>query len=448
MNSELFNLPKMRSDAEAIFHAGLKAVEPATAVKKWVKLKNNHLIIGEKTHYNLSEYNNLYIIGAGKASAPMASEMEKILGTAITKGIINVKYGHTTPTQKIELTEAAHPVPDEKGLQGAKKIFNLAQKANKNDLLLCLISGGGSALLPFPESGLTLNDKQETIQVLLSCGATIHEINAIRKHTSSIKGGKLAKIAYPATLVSLILSDVVGDSLDVIASGPTVPDSSTFNDCLNTLNKYQIKNQIPEAVLKHISSGAMGNKQETPECNDFIFDKTDNIIIGSNIEALVAAKQKAEKLGYNTLILSSMIEGETKEVARVHSAIAREIQLTGHPVPIPACILSGGETTVTITGKGKGGRNQEFALAASIEIAGEKNLVVLSGGTDGNDGPTDAAGAIVDSETLKKARALNENPIDHLLNNDSYNFFKKTNELLLTGPTNTNVMDLRIMLIG
>jgi hydroxypyruvate reductase len=334
----------------------------------------------------------------------------------------------------------------ENGEDGSRAILSLASDAGKDDLVLCLMSGGGSALLPLAAEGLSLKDKQDTIKVLLACGATIHEINAIRKHTSNIKGGRLARTTYPATLISLILSDVVGDDLDVIASGPTVPDSSTFVDCMEIFKKYNILNKLPDTVVRHIEAGISGKVDETPKIGDPAFDNVNNVIVGSNFEAISAAKKEAQSLGYNTLVLSSMIEGETKHVAHVHGAIAREVVKTGNPLPAPACILSGGETTVTITGSGLGGRCQEFALAAALDISENENIVILSGGTDGNDGPTDAAGAVADSDTINRATAKGLDPREYLENNDSYNFFKKMGDLLITGPTNTNVMDLRITL--
>ena len=440
------NIDKMRNDAVRIFHAGLRAVEPNAAVKKYCRLEGDNFFIGSKI-YDLSMFKNLFVIGAGKASAPMASAIEDILGKRITSGIVNVKYKHVTDLDRIKLIEAGHPLPDKNGQRGASAILNLAKNAGKDDLLLCLISGGGSALLPLPSPGLTLKEKQDTIKELLSCGAAIHEINAIRKHISMVKGGRLAKATHPAALASLILSDVVGDDLDVIASGPTVPDSSTFFDCMEIIKKYNLVKRLPEPVVSHIKAGVSGKITETPKTGDPAFNKTYNQIIGSNIEAITAAKQKAESLGYNTILLSSMIEGDTSHVAHVHGAIAREIIKTGNPLPFPACILSGGETTVRVKGKGLGGRNQEFALAAAIDIAGKESVVVLSGGTDGTDGPTDAAGALSDTNTLKRARAMGLDPNHFLLNNDSYHFFKKLGDLFITGPTNTNVMDLRIVLV-
>ncbi len=436
----------MRKNAESIFYAGLKAVEPGAAIKRYCKIEDNHLFIGDKP-YDLSRIKNIFVVGAGKASAPMAAEIENLLGKRITKGIINVKYEHTAKLSYIKLIEAGHPIPDKNGQQSATSILDLVASAGKDDLVLCLISGGGSALLPLPFPGITLKDKQDTIKALHSCGAVIHEINAIRKHVSMIKGGKLAQAAHPAALVSLILSDVVGDNLDVISSGPTVPDSSTFQDCMEIFDKYTLINKLPEAIVSHIKKGVSGKIPETPKTGNPAFEKAQNIIIGSNIGAIMAAKQKSESFAYNTIILCSMIEGDTTQVAHVHSAIAREIIQTGNPIPSPACILSGGETTVTIKGKGLGGRNQEFALAAAMDIAGVENIVILSGGTDGTDGPTDAAGAIADTTTLSRAMNMGLNPGHFLANNDSYHFFQKLGDLLITGPTNTNVMDLRILLV-
>lgn len=446
MDSPSNDISKMRNDAVRIFNKGLEAVEPGLALKECCRREGENLFIGNRK-YNLSAIKNIFVIGAGKATAPMAAAIEDILGEKITRGIINVKHGHTASLNRIKLIEAGHPVPDKNGEKGAGEILNLVESAGENDLVLCLISGGGSALLVLPAEGITLKDKQDSIKILLSCGATIHEINTIRKHTSGIKGGRLAKATYPATMVSLILSDVVGNDLDVIASGPSVPDPSTFEECMKIFKKYKITKNIPKEILSHIRKGASGKVPETPKEGYRIFKNTYNLIIAGNMEAINAARQESKKIGYKTLVLSSMIEGETRDVAKVHTAIAKEILKTGNPIPPPACILSGGETTVNITGSGLGGRNQEFVLAAAIDIAERKNIVVLSGGTDGGDGPTDAAGAIADTNTFKRAESMCLNPLNFLLNNDSYHFFKQLNDLLITGPTNTNVMDLRIVLV-
>ncbi len=441
------SISAMKKDAAIIFNYGLQAVEPGSAIKRCCKLIGDSLFVGNRT-YHLPQYKNLYVIGAGKATAPMAAALENILEDRVSKGIITVKYDHLADLQRIHLIEAGHPLPDPNGEKGADAILNLAKKSGKDDLILCLISGGGSALLPLPSIGITLKNKQDTIKVLLSCGATIHEINTLRKHISKIKGGRLAQAAYPATIISLILSDVVGDDLDIIASGPTVPDSSSFADCMEILEQYQIKDEIPESISNHIESGISGKIPETPKTGDPAFERTQNLIIGSNIESLIAAKDKAEHLEYNVILLSSMIVGETRYAAQIHGAIAKEIIKTGNPLSPPACILSGGETTVTVSGNGLGGRNQEFALAAAIDISGHKEIVVLSGGTDGTDGPTDAAGAFSDTYTLERAKEMGLDPHHFLANNDAYHFFKKLDDLLITGPTNTNVMDLRILLIA
>jgi glycerate 2-kinase len=361
--------------------------------------------------------------------------------------LVNTKYGHSVPLKRVQVIEAGHPVPDEEGFRGARQIVQILERTDEKDLIFFLISGGGSALLPYPAEGITLEDKQTVTRILLEVGASIHEINALRKHLSLVKGGRLARLAFPSTLVSLILSDVIGDDLDSIASGPTVPDHSTFDDCLNILEKYRIFDRIPPAVAEIFRKGARGEIEETPKPGNPVFERTQNLIIGSNIMAVEAAAKKAEKLGYNTLILSTFIAGETRDVAGVHAAIAREILSSGNPLKRPACVLSGGETTVTICGKGKGGRNQEFSLAAALDINGLENIVVLSAGTDGTDGPTDAAGAIAEGATVSRARKLGMDPGHYLRENDSYNFFKALGDLIVTGPTNTNVMDLRIVLV-
>ncbi|TEU03548.1 MAG: glycerate kinase [Candidatus Aminicenantes bacterium] len=438
---------QLRKDAESVFQAGLEAVNPIQEVKKHVTLQDNKLIVGEQT-YDLADYDGVYVIGTGKASAAMAQAVEQLLGERLKEGVVNVKYSHTFPVKRIKVNEAGHPVPDEAGFHGTQDIIQLLEKTGDNDLVLCLISGGGSALLPYPAEGLTLEDKQKVTQCLLEVGACIHEINALRKHISQVKGGRLAKIASPSTLVSLILSDVIGDDLDTIASGPTVPDESIFADCLKIIEKYDMRGKIPSSVVELLEKGARGEVEETPKSGDPAFQKTQNLIISSNIHAIQAAKRKADELGYNSLILSTFVEGETKETARVHAAVAKEILKTGNPVPRPACVISGGETTVTIRGKGLGGRNQEFVLAAAIDIDGLENVIVLSVGTDGTDGPTDAAGAVADGSTVSRAGEMGMDAEHFLRENDSYHFFKPLEDLIITGPTHTNVMDLRLVMVG
>jgi glycerate 2-kinase len=438
---------QLRADARGIFEAGIVAVDPVEALQRHLARSHDALHVADR-RYELSTYRHIYVVGTGKASARMARGLEAILGESIDGGVVVVKYGYSTPTRRVDIVEAGHPVPDAAGIEGTKQIIDILRKAGNDDLVFFLVSGGGSALLPCPADGLTLEDKQRTTQVLLDCGATIHEINSIRKHISKVKGGHLARLAYPATVVGLILSDVIGDRLEGIASGPTVPDTSTFSDCLKIIERYQLQGKIPPVVRAFLEHGARGGIAETPTAGDPVFDKVQNVLVGSNRLALQAAKQKADALGYNSLLLSSSVEGETHTVAAVHAAIAKEIVATGSPVRRPACVISGGETTVTIRGAGLGGRNQEFALAAALHIEGLEDVVILSGATDGTDGPTDAAGGTVDSGTLRRATANGLDASDYLRRNDSYHFLQSTGDLLITGPTYTNVMDLHVMLIA
>jgi hydroxypyruvate reductase len=435
-----------REHLESIFRAGLEAVDPMEAVAGAVSRDGGGLLVSGRS-YRLEDYERIFVIGAGKAGAPMAAAMEEILGDRLTTGRITVKYGHTVPLEKVETKEAGHPIPDEAGIAGAEEIARISNQAGERDLVFCLISGGGSALLVSPAEGITLQQKQAVTSELLACGASIEEINTVRKHLSRVKGGQLARACWPATVVTLILSDVVGDPLDVIASGPTVPDSSTFGECLEIVSRYELAGRLPASVMQRIEAGAKGDLPETPKEGEKIFERVQNEIVGNSLSAVLAASRKAESLGYTPLILSTRIEGETREVAHVHAAIFREVLATGFPLAPPACILSGGETTVTLRGKGKGGRNQEFSLAVALHIQGEDRIFFLSGGTDGTDGPTDAAGAFADGTTVERARALNLEAVRTLDENDSYPFFDALGDLLITGPTNTNVMDLRICLI-
>ena len=442
---------QMRFEALTCFKSSLKPVNPYEAVKRFISLEGRRLNIGSRekpvTEFNIDDYKRIFLVGGGKATAPMARAMEELLGGRITGGLIVVKYGFTDKLNQTETVEADHPLPDRNGVSGAKKILELIKSAGDRDLVFSLISGGGSALLPQPAGNIQLEEKQAMTQKLLKCGASIDEINCIRKHISSLKGGQMARAAFPATTINLMLSDVVGDKMDVIASGPFVPDMSSFRDAWAIIEKYRL-DDIPPSIKDHLKSGLEGNIADTPKEDDPVFNKVYNLIIGSNILALEAAEVEAQRFGYKTLILSSMIEGETKDIAGVHAAIASEIVKTGKPLPPPCCIISGGETTVTINGKGLGGRNQEFCLASAMDISDmPENIVMLSGGTDGNDGPTDAAGGVVDPLTVARGRAEGLNAVEFLDDNDSYNYLKKTGDLLITGPTKTNVMDVRMVLV-
>jgi len=444
-------LKRIRTEAKAIFRESLRPVNPYGAVKNFVRIENDRLILGkdgeDRNTIDLKQFDRVSLVGGGKATAPMARAMEALLGDRIHKGLINVKYGFTDKLQVTRTVEAGHPLPDENGVKGTEAIMDFLTKASDKDLIISLISGGGSALLCQPAQGISLREKQVVTGMLLDCGASIDEINAVRKHISAAKGGQMARAAFPATVVNLMLSDVVGDKMDVIASGPFVPDSSTFEDALGILRKYDLKD-VPGSIVRRLEDGSKGRIPDTPKAGDPVFLGVSNIIVGSNILALEAAEKKARELGYDTVILSSLIEGETRDVARVHCAILREICRSGRPTQKPACIISGGETTVTIRGKGLGGRNQEFCLASAVEIAGlPEKMVVLSGGTDGNDGPTDAAGAVVDPYTVERGGKMGLSAVDFLNNNDAYHFFEKTEDLLMTGPTNTNVMDVRLLLV-
>lgn len=440
-------LNRIRKDALAIWKAGLKAADPVEAVSARFERKGDVLMAGRR-RYSLKTFRRVFVVGAGKASAAMAVPVERALGARIAGGVINVKYQHVAKLRHIALNECAHPVPDEAGVEGARRIAEIVSGAGEDDLVVCVLSGGGSALMPAPAEGITLAEKQDTTRLLLACGANIHEINTIRKHLSALKGGNLAALAWPATVITLMLSDVIGDNLDVIASGPTAADASTFADAVEILRRYGILERVPDAVRVRLTEGAAGRIEETPKPGDARLSRTANLIVGSNRVAVDAASRKARELGYRTLVLSTTIQGETRDVAGVHASIAREIHESRQPAAPPACIISGGETTVTIRGAGKGGRNQEFALAAAIEIEGMPGTVLLSGGTDGSDGPTDAAGALADGTTLERARAKGMDARALLAENDSYRFFDAIGDLIKTGPTNTNVMDVRLVLVG
>ncbi len=447
MKTQANQLAFMRRQAEEIFQAALKAVDPIEAVFRYVKTADDALLVGEH-RFAFQAYDRILVVGAGKAGAPMAKALEELLGDRISDGVIVVKEGHSLPLQHVRIHEAGHPVPDERGVRGAEDILSLVGEAGERDLVLCVISGGGSALLVAPAEGITLADKQEVTQLLLACGADIHEINTVRKHLSRAKGGWLARFAHPATVVTLILSDGIGDDLNVIGSGATVPDSGTFADAQAVFKKYDIWERVPSSVENRFQKGLKGELPDTPKSGDNAFQRCYAELVGTNIQALMAASKEAERQGYQPLILSSTVEGEAREVAKVLTAIAKEIRSSANPLAPPACILCGGETTVTLQGDGKGGRNQELAMAAALAIDGMENVVVLSGGTDGTDGPTDAAGAIADGTTVTRAGGKGLDPLDYLMRNDSYNFLKVLSDLVITGPTRTNVMDVYMVLVG
>lgn len=447
MSAQETVIQRMRKQALEIFSAGIAAVDPVEAVCRHVKVRDDILVIAEQ-RFDLKKFKRIIIVGAGKAVAPMAKALEDLLGDRIAEGVIVVKAGHGLPLERVEVCEGGHPVPDEGGVHGTEEILSAVRAAGEKDLVICIISGGGSALLIAPPEGISLKDKQEATKLLLACGATIHELNTVRKHLSRSKGGRLAQAAYPATVISLILSDVVGDDLDVIGSGPTVPDSSTFAETQHILKGYGIWDKLAVSVRDYIQGGVGGKIEDTPKAGHAVFQRCSSVLVGTNLQAMLAAVKAAQYLGYRPLILSTKVEGEAREVAKVHAAIAKEVLSSGNPIAPPACILFGGETTVTLQGDGQGGRNQEYALASALALDGLDNIVALCAGTDGTDGPTDAAGAMTDGSTVARARGKGLVPSDFLRRNDSYNFFRELDDLIITGPTRTNVMDIYMFLVS
>jgi glycerate 2-kinase len=439
------SLARLRADALAIFTVAVKAADAGTAIRRYVRVTDTAIEVADRI-YSLAKFRNIYILGAGKAAVPMAQAMETLLGDRLSGGTVVAPHGQTLPLAKANIVEAAHPIPDIAGLKGARRIAAIARQATADDLIFFLLSGGGSALLPYPVDDLSLTDKQCITQLLLRSGATIREINTLRRHLSQIKGGKLARLAYPAQMVTLIVSDVVGDALQDVASGPTAPDPSCYSDCWEIIRKYRLQDSIPDSVRVILDRGVSGDIAETVKKDDVAFTKIQNVIIANNRLATEAAWLHASDLGYRSTILSNSIEGECREVAKQQMAIFKKI-LTDRPCE-PTCLISGGETTVTVRGHGTGGRNQEFALAAAIEFVDVEGGAVLSAGTDGIDGPTDAAGAIIDSATVSRGLSQGYDAAQFLACNDAYNFLRRTGDLIITGPTHTNVMDIQVMLVG
>ncbi len=441
----------LKKDAIHFFKKGLESIDSYNLVQNRIRLNKNILscndIMNKLQTFNLDNYEKVFVVGAGKACSGMARAIEEILDDKLTDGIIVTKYGFTSDMNKIQLLEAGHPLPDKNGRIGAGRISEICKSAGKNDLVINLISGGASALLPFPSPDISLDEKAYTTKLLLESGATIDELNCLRKHLSQIKGGQLAKLAYPATVVSFILSDVINDELDTIGSGITVPDRTTFKDCKNIIDKYELGNRLPESVSSHINNGVSGEIDETPKMDDPVFDNVSNLIIGNNSIMLNSIKSIAEREGFRTTIRQNDLNGEANNVGVQISKDAKEFKQNNVKENESYCFLYGGETSVTVNGSGMGGRNQELALAAAIELQGIEDIVILSGGTDGNDGPTDAAGAVADGSTLDRSKEIGLSAKKYLENNDSYNFFKQLDDLLITGPTNTNVMDIQVVLI-
>ncbi len=432
---------RLRADVGRIIHAGLGAVSPETCLKRALQFDGERLHIFEES-IDLSHTKRIIVVGMGKASARMAASLEALLGERIDDGLVVTVDGYGVPTKRVTIVEASHPVPDERGLAVAQRIEQLAESAKEGDLMIVLISGGGSALLTLPSPGIALDDIKATNELLLRSGATIQEINTVRKHLSQLKGGQLAQHAFPATVLALVLSDVAGDPLDAIASGPTVGDPTTYEDAARILRNHGLWSEIPKSVRNHIELGLSGAIPETPSPGGKVFSRVTTEIIGSGSLATQAALNEARNLGYHTLLLTTTLQGEAREVGKVFAAIAREEIKSSQPLPLPALIIAAGETTVTVTGSGKGGRNQELALSAALGIEGLPGVVIASVGTDGRDGPTDAAGGIVDGETISRMRQQKLDPIQAMAKNDSYHALSASGDLIITGPTGTNVADL------
>lgn len=431
----------LRRHAVQIFGAAVAAADPARAVRRAVRRDGAHLVINGRD-YDLGRLAGVVVVGAGKGSARMAAALEGLLGDRITAGVVITPYGYHEPLERIALVEAGHPLPDAAGLEGAQRIVAIVRDAGADALVLVVLSGGGSALLPLPVRGVTLAEKIATTDLLLRSGATITEVNAVRKHLSRVKGGHLARLAAPARVVTLILSDVIGNPLDAIASGPTVPDPTTFADALTIADRYGLRAALPAAVRAHLERGAAGGEPETPKPGDAVFAATQAVIIGDIALAAGAAAERAVALGYQVRLCGTTAQGEAREIGARFGALLREARERARPARRSLCLVMGGETTVTVRGRGRGGRNQEVALGAAGPIAGLPATLVAAFGTDGIDGPTDAAGAVVDGETLGRARARGLDPAAALADNDAYPFFEALDDLIITGPTHTNVNDL------
>lgn len=436
-----------RENAIIIFRTAIAEVQPAYLLQQQLTVKGDVLVIGGQL-IERHTFDHLYVIGAGKAAAAMAAAAETILGPLVKEGLVVTKYGHSLPTGKIRIVEAAHPVPDEQGIEAVTQTLQLLQKVTKHDIVICLISGGASALWCDMPSGITLPEVQATFDQLVRSGAAIHEVNTVRKHLSGIKGGQLVRHCNGARVFSLIISDVPGDELEAIASGPTVADPSTFQDVHTILSRYSLLPLLPKSVQLHIEEGCKGMISETPKPGDASLKNTVNKIIGNNRMAVEAAAKKATDMGYHTHVIPQLITGDAAAEARELVTLA--LHYTGGK---PACIIQGGETTVKVTGQGKGGRNQHFVLAALNELhkrqgeTGADNMCILSGGTDGTDGPTDATGAVIDQETLHLAAQKNLDIEAYLREQDAWHFLKQTDSLLITGPTQTNVMDIMMAIV-
>ena len=430
-----------------IINQVLISADPESAILNYMQISEHQLVI-DGLVYDLDKLNNIYLIGAGKGAYLMAKILEKKLGEKLSGGVViykNIPEGEAYDSKKITFCQGSHPVPDQKSVSSTKTLLDYTVNFTKNDLVICSITGGGSALMTCPADGVSIQDLQDMTGVLFACGAEIGEMNILRKHLDLVKGGGLARKVFPAKLVTFILSDVIGSPLDVIASGPSVPDTSSFSDARAIIDKYEIAEKLPLSIVTRINAGVRGQIQETVKPGDDCVQEVQNIIIADNYQAGKAAVDKAVELGFNSMLLTSFMRGEASQAGIFLGSILRQVAATGLPLSRPACIIVGGETTVNITGSGKGGRNQELALGAVRELAGLENIYLITLATDGEDGPTDAAGAIVSGETLDLGLLSGLNPDDYLKNNDAYHYFERLDRLLKIGSTGTNVNDMTFL---
>ena len=437
----------LRRDALEILKAVVESADPGEAVRRKLKVTGDTLSCGG-FDYDLTRDNRIYVVGGGKAGAAMTRAVWGLLGDRIDEGCINIVEGSDAPPEigRIRLNGASHPVPNENGVRGVEKMLSLTEAVGEGDLVIVLISGGGSALMTYPAEGIDLEDAKTLTQLLLRSGASIDELNAVRKHVSALKGGQLAKRLSPAKVLGLVLSDVVGDPLETIASGPTSPDTTTYGDAVDVLRRYCLWERAPHQIVDRLNRGVGGEVDETPKPGDPIFDRVNNVIVGSNMTALRAAVEKAEDLGYNSTIVTSRLTGEAVKAGPYLADFVRETISSDGPLRSPVAAIFGGETVVTVSGSGIGGRNQEVALSAAQSLGGVEALIATLA-TDGVDGPTDAAGALVDGTTLRRASSLGLDASEHLKDNDSYGFFSALGDALITGPTGTNVNDISVALI-
>ena len=441
------DLTALRRAARRILDAAIAAGDAGALTRRALRREGSRLRVADRT-FDLERIRRVIVVGAGKASGAMAEAAETVLEGVPLDGVVAVKERRDPGPRRVRVAEAGHPIPDARGEAAGQEILRLVRDAGPADLVLCLISGGGSALTPAPVPGVTLGEKQAVTRLLLECGATINELNAVRKHLSRLKGGQLARAAHPAPIIALLLSDVIGDPLDVIASGPTAPDPTTFGEALGILDRFGLRARVPASVRAHLEAGVRGEVEDTPKPGDPSLADVTNIVIGNNGLVVDAAVDEARRLGLAPCVLTRRLQGEAREVARVFAALLDETARGGLVSGRPACLIAGGETTVTVRGRGTGGRCQELALAMVPELAAMRGVVVLAAGTDGSDGPTDAAGAVADPTSFKRARQKGLDARRALAENDSHSFFAALDDLVVTGPTGSNLMDVYLGLVG